>query len=157
MGLLNESNALRRQMQSFAWTDAMLCVGKCKALRGQMQSFARADAKLCGNGCKALRLRWAKLARKFSVLFWIRVNGGKTHLTATVVPRKFLPISLNVGLSKKCGAFIGQRLHKPTLQSHFGAYRELTFSCPHLITLPQQASCWREAGISILKKQRSDY
>ena len=101
MGLLNEGNALRRQMQSFAWTDAMLCVGKCKALRGRMQSFAWADAKLCESGCKALRLRWAKLARKFSVLFWIRVNGGKTHLSATVVPRKFLQNSLNVGLSKK--------------------------------------------------------
>ena len=80
---------------------AMLCVGKCKALRGRMQSFAWADAKLCESGCKALRLRWAKLARKFSVLFWIRVNGGKTHLSATVVPRKFLQNSLNVGLSKK--------------------------------------------------------
>ena len=80
---------------------AMLCVGKCKALRGRMQSFAWADAKLCESGCKALRLRWAKQARKFSVLFWIRVNGGKTHLSATVVPRKFLQNSLNVGLSKK--------------------------------------------------------
>ena len=86
MGLLNESNALRRQMQSFAWTDAKLCVGRCKALRERMQSFARADAKLCV---------------LFSVLFWIRVNGGKTHLSATVVPRKFLQNSLNVGLSKK--------------------------------------------------------
>ena len=42
-----------------------------------------------------------KKERKFSVLFWIRVNGGKTHLSATVVPRKFLQNSLNVGLSKK--------------------------------------------------------
>ena len=50
MGLLNEGNALRGRMQSFAWADAKLCVG----------------------GCKALRLRWAKLARKSSVLFWIR-------------------------------------------------------------------------------------
>ena len=47
MVLLNEGNALRRQMQSFAWTDAKLCVGRCKALRERMQSFARADAKLC--------------------------------------------------------------------------------------------------------------
>ena len=46
MGLLNEGNALRRQMQSFAWTDAKLCVGRCKALRGQMQCFAWADAML---------------------------------------------------------------------------------------------------------------
>ena len=42
-----------------------------KALRGQMQSFARANAKLCVDGCKALRLRWAKLALKSSVIFWI--------------------------------------------------------------------------------------
>ena len=27
-------------MQSFAWTDAKLCVGRCNALRWQMQSFA---------------------------------------------------------------------------------------------------------------------
>ena len=109
MGLLNESNTLRRQMQSFARADAMLCVGKCKALRELMQSFAWADAKLCGSGCKALRLRWAKLARKFSVLFWIRVNGGKTHLSATVVPRKFLQNSLNVGLSKKVWSLYGAK------------------------------------------------
>ena len=46
MGLLNEGNALRRQMQSFAWTDAKLCESGCKALRGQMQCFAWADAML---------------------------------------------------------------------------------------------------------------
>ena len=33
MGLLNEGNALRGRMQSFAWADAKLCVGRCKALR----------------------------------------------------------------------------------------------------------------------------
>ena len=54
MVLLNEGNALRRQMQSFAWTDAKLCVGGCKALRGRMQSFAWADAMLCVGGCNAL-------------------------------------------------------------------------------------------------------
>ena len=27
-------------MQSFAWADAKLCVGRCNALRWQMQSFA---------------------------------------------------------------------------------------------------------------------
>ena len=57
MGLLNEGNALRGRMQSFAW----------------------ADAKLCVDGCKALRLRWAKLTRKSSVLFWIREKGGTSH------------------------------------------------------------------------------
>ena len=36
-----------------------------------MQSFAGAHAKLCVDGCKALRLRWAKLALKSSVIFWI--------------------------------------------------------------------------------------
>ena len=40
MGLLNEGNALRGRMQSFAWADAKLCVDGCKALRGRMQSFA---------------------------------------------------------------------------------------------------------------------
>ena len=47
MGLLNEGNALRRQMQSFAWALAKLCVDGCKALRERMQSFALADAMLC--------------------------------------------------------------------------------------------------------------
>ena len=47
MGLLNEGNALRRQMQSFALADAKLCVDRCKALHGRLQCFAWADAKLC--------------------------------------------------------------------------------------------------------------
>ena len=34
-------------MQSFAWTDAKLCVDGCKALRERLQSFALADAMLC--------------------------------------------------------------------------------------------------------------
>ena len=33
MGLLNEGNALRWRMQSFALADAKLCVDDCKALR----------------------------------------------------------------------------------------------------------------------------
>ena len=37
---LNEGNALRWQMQSFAMADAKLCVGSCKALRWQLQCFA---------------------------------------------------------------------------------------------------------------------
>ena len=49
---------------------------QCKALRGQMQSFALAHAMLCVGRCKALRLRWARLAQKSSVLFWIREKGG---------------------------------------------------------------------------------
>ena len=39
-GLLNEGNALRGQMQCFAWADAKLCVGGCNALRRRLQSFA---------------------------------------------------------------------------------------------------------------------
>ena len=70
---------LQELLQSFAWADAKLCEGECKALQGRMQSFAWADAKLCVGGCKALRLRWAKLARKSSVLFWIREKGGTSH------------------------------------------------------------------------------
>ena len=31
---------LQERMQSFARTNAKLCVGRCKALRGRMQSFA---------------------------------------------------------------------------------------------------------------------
>ena len=57
-------NALRRQMQSFAWTDAKLCVSGCKALRERMQSFALAHAMLCVGRCNALRLRWAELPHK---------------------------------------------------------------------------------------------
>ena len=44
---LNEGNALRWQMQSFAMADAQLCIGSCKALRWRMQCFALTDAKLC--------------------------------------------------------------------------------------------------------------
>ena len=44
---LNEGNALRWQMQSFALADAKLCIGSCKALRWRMQCFALTDAKLC--------------------------------------------------------------------------------------------------------------
>ena len=40
MGLLNEGNALRWRMQSFAWADAKLCVDGCNALRWRMQCFA---------------------------------------------------------------------------------------------------------------------
>ena len=38
---------LQELLQSFARSNAKLCVGRCKALRGQMQSFAWTDAKLC--------------------------------------------------------------------------------------------------------------
>ena len=36
----SQCNALRGRLQSFAWADAKLCVGRCNALRWQMQSFA---------------------------------------------------------------------------------------------------------------------
>ncbi|MDY3876471.1 MAG: hypothetical protein SOZ60_03520, partial [Prevotella sp.] len=65
--------------QSFAWTVAKLCVGGCKALRGRLQSFALAHAMLCVP-------RWAKLAQKSSVIFWIRAKGGKTHHTGHYIP-----------------------------------------------------------------------
>ena len=40
MVLLNEGNALRRQMQSFAWTDAVHCRGGCSALQERLQCTA---------------------------------------------------------------------------------------------------------------------
>ena len=55
---------------------------------GSMQSFALADAMLCVGGCNALRLRWARLAQKSSVLFWIREKGGKTHHTGHCIPQE---------------------------------------------------------------------
>ena len=36
----SQCNALRGRLQSFAWADAKLCVGRCNALRWLMQSFA---------------------------------------------------------------------------------------------------------------------
>ena len=74
-------NALRRQMQSFAWADAKLCVGRCNALRWQMQCFALADAKLWVDGCNALREIGNVGTQKSLVLFWISEKGGKTHHT----------------------------------------------------------------------------
>ena len=36
----SQCKALRGRLQSFAWADAKLCVGRCNALRWRMQSFA---------------------------------------------------------------------------------------------------------------------
>ena len=66
----------------------MLCVGDCKALRGRLQSFA---------------LRYAKLAQKSLVLFWIRElvlfcirrMEERLDIQVTVAPRKFL-LNLNI-------------------------------------------------------------
>ena len=44
-------------------------------LNRKMQCTAGTDAVHCGSGCSALPLRWAKLAQKSSVLFWIREKG----------------------------------------------------------------------------------
>ena len=59
-------------MESFAWTDAKLCVDGCKALRGRLQSFAWAHAMLCVGTCNALRLRWAELPHKNGDTFVIQ-------------------------------------------------------------------------------------
>ncbi|OYP60144.1 hypothetical protein CIL02_09730 [Prevotella sp. P3-122] len=75
-------------MQSFAWTDAMLCVGACKALRGQMQCFALRYAKLAQ---KSLVLFWIREL----VLFWIREMEERLDIQVTVAPRKFL-LNLNI-------------------------------------------------------------
>ena len=60
-------------------SQAKLCVGGCKALRWRLQSFALAHAMLCVP-------RWAKLAQKSSVLFWIRAKGGMNHHTGHYIP-----------------------------------------------------------------------
>ena len=60
MGLLNEGNALRRQMQSFALADAKLCV--------------------------RVELNWH---RKVCPIL-DKIKGGKTHPTGHLAPRKFL-------------------------------------------------------------------
>ena len=60
MGLLNEGNALRWRMQSFAWTIAMLCV--------------------------RVGLNWH---RKVCPIL-DKIKGGKTHPMGHLAPRKFL-------------------------------------------------------------------
>ena len=74
--------ALREQMQSFAWADAKLCVGRCKALRGRLQSFAWTIAMLCVR----VGLNWH---RKVCPIL-DKIKGGKTHPTGHLAPRKFL-------------------------------------------------------------------
>ena len=54
------------------------------------ETFVGADAQLCVGGCKALRQRWAKLALKSSVLFWIIEKGGQTQHTGHCSPQKNL-------------------------------------------------------------------
>ena len=61
---------------------AMLCVGGCKALRGQMQSFAWTIAMLCVK----VGLNWH---RKVCPIL-DKIKGGKTHPTGHLAPRKFL-------------------------------------------------------------------
>ena len=74
---------MRERMQTFA-------VKRGSALQGRMQCTARADAVHCGSGCSALRLRWAKLAPKAQVLFWIRDKGGETHPIRVSVASRFI-------------------------------------------------------------------
>ena len=60
-------------------SDARTCGDGCTYLQGRLHVLARTDARTCKDGCSALRLRWAKLAPKSSVLFWIREKGGETR------------------------------------------------------------------------------
>ena len=48
MGLLNEGNALRWRMQSFAWTIAKLCVDDCNALRESWTELAQKSLSYSG-------------------------------------------------------------------------------------------------------------
>ena len=73
---------MRRRMQSFAWANAKLYEGGCKALRGLMQSFARTDAKLCVR----VGLNWH---RNVCPILDKRKR-EKTHPTGHLDPRKFL-------------------------------------------------------------------
>ena len=61
---------------------AMLCVGGCKALRGQMQSFAWTVAMLCD------RVELNGHRKVCPILD--KIKGGKTHPTGHLAPRKFL-------------------------------------------------------------------
>ena len=48
MGLLNEGNALRWRMQSFALADAKLCVDDCNALRESWTELAQKSLSYSG-------------------------------------------------------------------------------------------------------------
>ena len=64
-------------MQSFAWADAMLCVGDCKALHWRMQCFAWADAMLCSEiGKTGTEIVSPILDKRISPILDKR-NGGK--------------------------------------------------------------------------------
>ena len=67
-------------MQSFAWTDAKLCVGDCKALHWRMQSFARTDAKLCSE--------IGKTGTEIVSPILDKRNGGKTQHTSHCSPQE---------------------------------------------------------------------
>ena len=43
---------------------------------------------ICVGRCNALRLRWAKLAQKSSVIFWIRDKGGNSPYTGHFSPQE---------------------------------------------------------------------
>ena len=68
----------------------MLCVGGCKALRGLMQSFARTDAKLCVR----VGLNWH---RNVCPILDKR-KGGRRTLRVTYPPGNFYcPVTILVG------------------------------------------------------------
>ena len=80
------SKALRGQMQSFAWTDAKLCVGDCKALHWRMQCFARTDAKLCSEIGKTGTEIVSPILDKRNSPILDKKNGGKTQHTSHCSP-----------------------------------------------------------------------
>ena len=59
---------------------ASTCEDGLQVLAGKVAYISVEDAVHCEDGCSALRLRWAKLAQKSPVLFWIREKGVMTHL-----------------------------------------------------------------------------
>ena len=125
MGLLNEGNALRWRMQSFALADAKLCVGRCKALRGQMQSFAWTIAKLCVR----VGLNWH---RKVCPIL-DKIKGGKTHPTGHLAPRKFL---LNLDNSRTNNAFALSLIDNVSL--HPGC----RYALPWAMCFCAYSACW---------------
>lgn len=66
----------------FGGTDAKVCVGSCKGLRRQLQSFALADALLCVR----VELNWHRNVCPIQD----KIKGEKTHPTGHFAPRKFL-------------------------------------------------------------------
>ena len=60
--------------------NAKLCVGRCKALRRQMQSFAWTVAKLCVGRCNALR-EIGNVGTEIVSPILDKIKGEKTHHT----------------------------------------------------------------------------